>query len=163
MKDFRHKKSRFKRNIRSLLYNYLLNKYCKDCVSVLDIGCGEGQFLDIAKEKGFIAKGIDLNKKNIRKGVMIMDFKDIKTNYDVFFSSQFIEHINHLEYFKTAQEYCNKVIITITMKPCDEFWDSPDHIRPFTSRTLKELHRTHGFKTELAICVGKNVIGVGVR
>ncbi|MBE9540828.1 MAG: methyltransferase domain-containing protein, partial [Proteobacteria bacterium] len=37
-------------------------EYSKGCNNVLDIGCGRGEFLEILKENGINAKGIDVNE-----------------------------------------------------------------------------------------------------
>ena len=58
------------REINRKMYEYTLNvvsKYSKQAHDVLDVGAGAGHFVEIVKEKGFNAKGIEINERMIER------------------------------------------------------------------------------------------------
>ncbi|MGB9621256.1 MAG: class I SAM-dependent methyltransferase [Brevinematia bacterium] len=73
---------------------------------LLDIGCGIGVFLEVAKERGFDVKGIDINKDiiyvvnpDIRENIEIVDIMDFNTDekFDVISMWFVLEHIPYVE------------------------------------------------------------------
>ena len=136
------------RNIyRKLFYKYIIKKYLKDCKTILDIGAGTGLFYDAAVKLGKTVDGIDLDDENIRDNIIKKDFKDIDSEYDCCFNSQFIEHVDQFKFMELMQKYCKKILITLTTRPCTSFWDAPDHIRPYTKRAIERLYKSSWFKT----------------
>ena len=74
--------------------------------SVLDIGCGRGEWLELCKELGFICLGIDSNKYmtelnsgsdvEVLQGNAFEILPKLSTNkFDLISAFHFIEHINH--------------------------------------------------------------------
>lgn len=70
--------------------------------SILDIGCGVGVFLDVAKRRGYDVKGVDINKEilhflnpDIRDRVVITDFLNYETKekFDIVTIWYVIEHL----------------------------------------------------------------------
>lgn len=79
--------------------------YFANCRSVLDIGCGRGEFLDLMREMGIPAKGIDLGEESVaqcrEKGLdaEVADLfaylgPDTSGEFDGIFASQIVEHID---------------------------------------------------------------------
>lgn len=60
VKNASYRKERFGKERLSLISQYIVNKKSK---RLLDVGCGTGGFLEIAKEQGFDVYGQDLGKK----------------------------------------------------------------------------------------------------
>lgn len=150
---------------RRMFFKYLVKKYLKSCETVIDIGSGRGLFYEEAVMLEKKVLGIDLDKKHIRDNIILKDFRDIKEEYDCFFSSQLLEHINQFEFMSKAQKYCKKVLIILTERPTVRFWDSPAHIRPYTKRALKWLLENYGFKVVWLrnLYPSRAVIVVGVK
>ncbi len=90
--------------------------------------------------------GIDMDDRNIKKGIVKKDYRKIEKHYDCCFNSQFIEHINAFKFMDVMEKYCDRILITITTKPCKRFWDTPDHIRPYTRKAIKRLYQSYNFK-----------------
>lgn len=78
--------------------------YFQDCTNVLDIGCGRGEFLQVMKELGVPARGIDLGHESVaqcrRKGLEaeIADLFEYLPGqpdgeFDGIFCSQVVEHL----------------------------------------------------------------------
>ena len=76
-----------------------------NCRNVLDIGCGRGEFLDLMREMGIAARGIDLGEESIAqcrdKGLNaeVADLftylgPDTNGEFDGIFASQLVEHLD---------------------------------------------------------------------
>lgn len=79
--------------------------YFANCRSVLDIGCGRGEFLDLMREMGIPAKGIDLGEESVaqcRQKGLDAEVADLfaylgpntSGEFDGIFASQIVEHID---------------------------------------------------------------------
>ena len=117
------KPSNLQTRIREWYYKHLIKKYLKDCKTILDVGCGIGQFIDIAKKQGKDVYGVDLTKENVdinlKKGnnVKLMPYQKWKEEVDAVFASQMIEHTDGYKFMAKMQKICAKKIIIITPKP----------------------------------------------
>jgi 2-polyprenyl-3-methyl-5-hydroxy-6-metoxy-1,4-benzoquinol methylase len=78
--------------------------YYKDCRSVLDIGCGRGEFLELMRDAGISAHGIDLDNASVElckaRGLSaeVADLfpflaSDLGTPFDGIFAAQIVEHL----------------------------------------------------------------------
>lgn len=136
-----------------LVARYLFN----DCETIIDIGCGAGEFLDEMKGRNVI--GIDLNESYAeRDDVINQDFKDIKTRYDGVFCYGVLEHVNQFELYHILSKCCKKKLILITGYPKTSFWNSPDHIRPYTPTSLRKLNKSYGFKTVFCRRISRTMV-----
>lgn len=79
--------------------------YFDQCHSVLDIGCGRGEFLEMMREMGVSARGIDLGEESVaqcREKDLDAEVADLFTflgpgtegAFDGIFASQIVEHID---------------------------------------------------------------------
>ena len=89
--------------------------------SFLDIGCGPGGMVELAKSKGLLVKGIDgdhtLKRPNetdytlhdFSKAPLIPDFE-----YDLGWSVEFVEHVEekYIPNYMPCFQSCNTVVIT---------------------------------------------------
>ena len=147
-----------------LIYKLAIKYWFKDCHTILDVGCGNGKFIELARKYGKEAYGVDFNKENEKQYVEIMDFKDIKKQYDGVFNFMFLEHIDHFEFMEAMNRICKKRLITITYYPVKKFWESPVHTRPYLPITLKRLYKGYGFNPVFAARISKNsVMCIGDR
>ncbi len=83
----------------------VLQAVLRGCRSVLDIGCGRGEFLDLMREMGVPARGIDLGEESVaqchEKGLKaeVADLfaylgPDTSGEFDGIFASQLVEHLD---------------------------------------------------------------------
>lgn len=102
--DYLHFASRFRgpeEQIRERLQVYV--PYLANRTHVLDIGCGRGEFLQVAAEAGARAQGIDLDRESVelcrQKGLSaetadLFEFlPGLPDRFDLIFASQVIEHL----------------------------------------------------------------------
>lgn len=141
--------------------------YFANCTNVLDIGCGRGEFLELAKDRGIIARGIDVDKDMIdfckSKGLNV-ELKDaIKAleeiedkSLDGIFISQVVEHlspnylINMLNLCNMKMKYGSYIIVE-TVNPLSlfsfaNFYIDLSHVKPVHPETLKFLVDMAGFR-----------------
>ena len=134
--------------------------YFKDCKNVLDIGCGRGEFLELARQNDIVAKGIDIDEDMVNfcksKGFNV-ELKDaIETletmehkSLDGIFISQVVEHLAP-DYLIKMLNLCNKklkygfYLIVETVNPLSlfsfaNFYIDLTHIKPVHPETLKFL------------------------
>ncbi|MFA5357641.1 MAG: class I SAM-dependent methyltransferase [archaeon] len=139
------KKSSVKELSRSLLYNYLTGGL--EFENCIDVGCGRNIFVELMKKNGKKAVGLDRVKTGndvIVGDVLKTPFKE--KSFDLVFSSMVLEHVDHLKFIKEIGRVSRKYCIIITVKPCNAFWDSLDHKRPYTKKALKRLLELENFE-----------------
>jgi 2-polyprenyl-3-methyl-5-hydroxy-6-metoxy-1,4-benzoquinol methylase len=141
--------------------------YFKDCKNVLDIGCGRGEFLELARQNDIVAKGIDIDEDMVSfcksKGFNV-ELKDaIETlesiedkSLDGIFISQVVEHLAP-DYLIKMLNLCNKklkygfYLIVETVNPLSlfsfaNFYIDLTHIKPVHPETLKFLLSAVNFR-----------------
>lgn len=133
---------------------------------VLDIGCGRGEFLQLLKEKGITAKGVDIypeyvvdgkaNGLDVQQGNGIEYLERAEQEFGGIFLGQVIEHISFeelmhickLAYQKLEQGAC---LIMETPNPASlstftsSFYVDPTHNKPIHPLTLEYILREVGF------------------
>jgi len=83
-------------NIDTTILPYLISKY--QITNMVDIGCGPGGMMDVAKQLNINWTGIDGDFTLKSKDIIIHDFSmgklKINKNFDLAWSSEFLEHVN---------------------------------------------------------------------
>jgi len=158
-------------DIKILLKEYL--PYIKDCkagttaVPILDIGCGRGEWLELCKQEGFKASGVDINNVMIAQcsaidlDVLQTDaihfLKDQNTNkFGAITGFHFIEHIKDAEriiFFDEVFRVLKPGGVVIFETPNPEnlivgaysFYIDPTHIRPLVPETMQFILQQRGF------------------
>ncbi len=133
---------------------------------ILDIGAGTGDFLNVAKSKGFIVFGTEPNQnaRNLAKSKNIDLVEDIKylpeMQFDAITLWHVLEHIYNLEEFldklSTLLKPNGVLIIAVPnynsydAKYYKIFWaayDVPRHLWHFSKKSIKKLFNNYGFNT----------------
>ncbi len=143
---------------------------------MLDVGCGIGYFLDVAKERGWEVHGTEYTdeavaicrKKNIPTQQGPLDISNYsEASFDVIASFEVIEHINNpnseMEKISTLLRsgglfYCTtpnwSSLSRIMLKQQWTVIVYPEHLSYYTVSTLKKLTQKHGFNTIKTITSG---------
>jgi O-antigen chain-terminating methyltransferase len=141
--------------------------YFKGCKNVLDIGCGRGEFLELMKENGINAQGleIDVNMANFCKSkelkVNVMDaisfLEQVDDNsLDGIFIDQVVEHLEP-DYLVRMLKLCYQklmygyFVIIETVNPLSlvsfvNFYIDLSHVKPLHPETMRFLLEVAGFR-----------------
>lgn len=116
---------------REMIWQQLIDKITryKRCGTILDVGCGRGEFLIKAKESGFDVWGIEPSKGSFSKlcklgsnNIFLGDFQNVKLNnnkpFDVILLHHFLEHVtNPIEILEKCKNLLDKNGILIIAVP----------------------------------------------
>ena len=135
---------------------------------VLDVGCGQGQFIELLGEVGIAAQGVDVDTRMVElccsKGLSVVEsdlfayLADPSAQFGGIFSSNVIEHLNapdalrfmHLAY---AALQPGGVLVVATPNPESlivhlyEFWRDATHVRLYSAALLEFMLYTAGFRS----------------
>lgn len=155
-------------------YEELLDKFEKHRKTnkILDVGCGIGYFLEIAKKRGWEVYGTEYTDKAIEickgKGIKMQqgklnpaDFPPL--SFDIITSFEVLEHINNpveeIKNFNVLVRNGGLIYVTTPnfnsllrykLKEKYDVITFPEHLTYFTPKTLKQLFISTGF-TKLKI------------
>lgn len=135
---------------------------------VLELGCGRGEFLQLLKDNGIPAKGIDLYddfvKECISEGLDVQQgdgieyLKQISDNsVDGIFAAQLIEHLSVTQLTELCHNAYRKlqeggIIVLETPNPTclsmytNAFYIDPSHVKPVHPKFLEYILREAGFE-----------------
>lgn len=122
-----------------------INRFDKN-LSVLDVGSGYGQKLEILTELGFsdflgVEKNDELVKQGKEKGLNIVGMEEFTERYgevkfDIILMSHIIEHFQYEDLIKFLEFYLERlkvnghlVVVTPVMNPY--FFNDFDHVKPY--------------------------------
>lgn len=152
-------------------YEDLLDRFEKFRKSsrILDVGCGSGYFLEVAKQRGWEVFGTEFTEDAVSvcrsKGIMMHQGKLDTENYpassfDIITSFEVLEHINDpLEEVKKFHALLRKEGIVYLTTPnfnslsrlvLKEKWnvlEFPEHLGYYTTTVLKQLFKSGGFNS----------------
>ncbi|MDO8609261.1 MAG: class I SAM-dependent methyltransferase [bacterium] len=146
----------------------ILKIYRKKNISILDVGCGWGDFLEIVKKAKIPYLGIDTSKEAIgicRSKKLNCKYVDVQTlsrissqKYTVITCFQTIEHLpNPISFLKSVRSLLHKNGIIIFTTPNNDspfrkilgpYWpvyNTDSHFVFFDSRTLQKTLKKSGF------------------
>lgn len=135
---------------------------------LLDIGCGEGYFMELTEARGYESVGIDINEQAVKTGkgrglnvyCMTLDAfssQPLKTNFDIVCFFHLIEHLeNPYGFMKNVNGLLkDKGYIVFSVPNPErlglvfgrETWDCPPHhLTSWNRRSLEVLLKANGFE-----------------
>lgn len=135
----------FKRLLKLIGINYMESSH-----KLLDLGSGDGSFVNVCKEYGIDAVGLDGSSNEI-------NFENDKLKYenetfDIVTLVSVIEHIGNpsnilREIFRVLKKKGVLIIVTPNFKySYRSFYDDPTHLRPYTNKSIGSLMELFDFK-----------------
>jgi len=142
-------------------------RYFEGCSNVLDIGCGRGEFLELMRDAGIDARGVDLDETmvefcrslglevELNDAVSYLEHLDDES-LDGIFIDQVVEHLEPA-YLVRLLELCHRkmkfgyYLVAETVNPLSfasfaNFYIDMTHVRPVHPATLKFLFGAAGFR-----------------
>jgi SAM-dependent methyltransferase len=146
----------------SIFIKHLISKYkIQNNSSILDLGCGRGEFLNEFINNGMEGHGIDISDFAIefcpKAKINVIDIEKEKIPYpdntfDVVYSKSFVEHFYYPEkIFNEIYRVLKPGGTIITLTPEWQyiylsFFEDFTHRTPFTNLSLREIQEMSGFK-----------------
>ncbi len=141
-----------KKNSRNYILRKIFNKYIKSHNSVLELGCGEGNFSKYINEFGCKSHGIDISDEAIKRAKKLnlknykFDTKDllnIEYNSDIVLAIEAIYYLNEEERNKFFKKLLNKKVTLILSTP---IIGENQYRRYFTDNEVKKKFSALNFK-----------------
>jgi len=165
--------SGFFKSQRDKYFKKILSNHFKNIPLVVDVGCGQGDFLIQAKELGINAEGIDDKEfwvtRCVKKGLKakkgsIFEIPYDDNSVDGVFLQSVLEHTDPVKSMKEISRVIkNEGIVAISCPtPEKHFWDDPTHVRPYTIKSLSTLFEMFGFKVTHKNYVFAELLGMTV-
>lgn len=151
-------------------------KFFSECKTVLDAGCGKGEFMRAAPANAEVS-GADINKKEICKlqkegfNAKTADiskkipFEDEK--FDGVYCSHVLEHIENpdkmLSEIKRVLKKEGIIVLCVPNFSFKRFYSDPTHKRPYPKEALFRILRDNGFKDiqiKRGLCLNQAVSAV---
>ncbi|WP_342679595.1 class I SAM-dependent methyltransferase [Methanofollis sp. UBA420] len=141
--------------------------YLEGCKNVLDIGCGRGEFLELMREHGTGARGVDIDDTMVEfcrsKGLAVEKVDAVSylealedRSLDGIFIDQVVEHLEPAYLVRLLELCCQKLqygyyLVAETVNPLSfvslaNFYIDMSHVRPVHPETLKFLFGAVGFR-----------------
>lgn len=157
-------------------------KYFESCSSILDIGCGRGEFLELMRDSGLSAVGVDTYEdfveycRSLGLDAVCADgigyLKSIES-IDGIFVGQVVEHLTTeqvIALIDTAYEKLTEggVLIMETPNPrslsifTNAFYIDPSHNKPVHPETLKYFARNAGFENIETVYTAESRLNVAI-
>jgi SAM-dependent methyltransferase len=160
-------KEEYRRKVWSILVSDWFQRYIPDAGTVLDLGCGHGEFVN--NLKGRIRYAMDLNPDSGRH--LDADVRWFQQDcskqwpltdnaLDLVFTSNFFEHLPHkpnllatlIEAHRCIRPGGRLIALGPNIKYVGgAYWDFWDHHLPLTEASLVEALQTAGFKLERVV------------
>ena len=148
----------------------LINSYSSKEKNLLDIGCGTGDFLEVAQQNNWSISGVEPNEKardiaNKKTNNAVFEINQLlkfKSNsFDVITLWHVLEHLpnleDHISVFKTLLKPNGTLIVAVPnyksydAKHYKQFWaayDVPRHLWHFNQDSISKLVSKENFKVE---------------
>ena len=144
-------------------------RFFKGCKRVLDLACGPGIFLELLREAGIDALGVDRNEEIVRKAQQkglnalrsdIFDYLEKNDErFDGMFCSHLLEHlpfervVRLIELIGSRLEKRGTLVIVLPNPGSIRlhlfgFWRDPEHVRFYTGNLIASVCQHYGLKIE---------------
>ena len=140
-------KERVFNTLNNLLKTFFSKSFKKDQF-LLDLGSSDGTLIEIAKNFGLQAVGLDVDKINLEKDKINLP----DNSCDIVTALSLLEHLsNPSNFIDEVKRVLKKDGFFIIVTPdwqsnVKNFYDDPTHVRPYTTSSLKFLLEISGFK-----------------
>lgn len=169
------------RELRRSQYAHFIDLCGLEGKEIIEVGCGQGEFLSVWSEFPVKAYGIEHNQELVEKarksGLMVKygfteGWKSLEDQYDAFCSFNFLEHQpDPGSMLRSIHEHLREEAYGLITVPSFEYIIEqesyyeliPDHIAYFTKETLSLLLEVNGFAVLESTIVNRDTLSVIVK
>jgi O-antigen chain-terminating methyltransferase len=144
-------------------------RFFQGCKRVLDLACGPGFFLELLKEAGIEALGVDRNEEIVKKARLknldviqadiFAHLEKAGEGYDGIFCSHFLEHLAFDHVVRLIELIAKRlgpggVLVFVLPNPGSirlhlfGFWRDPEHVRFYTGNLIASVCQHYGLRVE---------------
>jgi SAM-dependent methyltransferase len=144
-------------------------QFFRGCRKVLDLACGPGVFLELLKEAGIQAMGVDRNEEIVKKARLkdleviqadIFDYLEkVEGGYEGIFCSHLLEHLSFDRVVRLIELIAKRldpegVLVFVLPNPGSirlhlfGFWRDPEHVRFYTGNLIASVCQHYGLRVE---------------
>lgn len=144
-------------------------RFFEGCKRVLDVACGPGIFLELLREAGIEALGVDRDEKIVEKARLknlnviqadIFDYlKEVEEGHDGIFCSHLLEHLSFDRVVRLIELIIKRldpggVVVFVLPNPGSVrlhlfgFWRDPEHVRFYTGNLVASVCQHYGLNIE---------------
>jgi SAM-dependent methyltransferase len=144
-------------------------RFFDGCKRVLDVACGPGIFLELLREAGIEALGVDRDEKIVEKARLknlnviqadIFDYlEEVEEGHDGIFCSHLLEHLPFDQVVRSIELITKRldpggVVVFVLPNPGSirlhlfGFWRDPEHVRFYTGSLIASVCQHYGLNVE---------------
>jgi SAM-dependent methyltransferase len=171
MKPFRY--SDYESRLMDLDYIRMLQRprvqFFEGCQRVLDLACGPGVFLELLREAGIEARGVDRDEEIVKKAQQkdlkvihsdIFDYLErTEESYDGIFCSHLLEHLSFDRITRFIEWIVKRlapggIVVFVLPNPGSirlhlfGFWRDPEHVRFYTGSLIASVCQHYGLNVQ---------------
>jgi cyclopropane fatty-acyl-phospholipid synthase-like methyltransferase len=149
-------------NIEKNIIDKFLSKTAKEkAVTLLDVGCGIGEYVTIFKKNNIQFTGVDVSKEMVdnanrvgHNAILLDDLKMKNDLFDIVFISHVIEHLNSETLVEFLNFYISKlkkdgILILLSPLGVDNFYYDITHVRAYYPQAIWQMWG--GYSSSLSI------------
>lgn len=152
----------YRKNVWKILVNQYFSKWIEPDATILDLGCGYGEFINQANAKSKHAMDLNPRSRKLLKTDVTFHEQDCslpwpfeENSLDLIFTSNFFEHLPNKKALDTTIAQAKKCLRKggriVAMGPNisilkGKYWDFWDHHIPLSELSIGELLKIHKFK-----------------
>jgi cyclopropane fatty-acyl-phospholipid synthase-like methyltransferase len=123
----------------------------KGLSTLLDVGCGVGEYADVFAKLGFDFTGVDVSPDMVaqanragHRAVLLDELKEKPEQYDIVFISHVIEHLDTENLIRFLDFYIGRVksegiLILLSPLAVDNFYYDITHVRPYYPQAIWQM------------------------
>ncbi len=146
---------------KNIIDRFLLQQASNGVVSLLDVGCGIGEYVSTFKKYNIQFTGVDVSREMVdnanragHRAVLLDELKKQDTQYDIVFISHVIEHLDTASLIEFINFYLSKLksgglLVLLSPLGVDNFYYDITHVRAYYPQAIWQMWG--GYSSSLSV------------